>query len=77
MDPSDLADGGPVLKAAVLVQELDQGAPLTEKDFKGTVAPDIFIFFMMSIIKSVLFVWPLISLIFFLASLILYLLTKF
>ncbi len=32
---------------------------------KGTVAPDIFILFMMSIIKSVLFVWPLISLIFF------------
>ena len=31
---------------------------------KGTVAPDIFILFMMSIIKSVLFVWPLISLIF-------------
>ncbi len=32
---------------------------------KGTVAPDIFILFMMSIIKSVLFVWPHISLIFF------------
>jgi hypothetical protein len=44
---------------------------------KGTVSPDILILFMMSIIKSVLFVWPLIPLCFFIASLILYLFTKF
>ncbi len=30
--------------------------------FKGTVSPDILILFMMSIIKSVLFVWPFIPL---------------
>ncbi len=30
--------------------------------FKGTVSPDILILFMVSIIKSVLFVWPLIPL---------------
>jgi hypothetical protein len=31
-------------------------------EIKGTVSPDILILFMMSIIKSVLFVWPLIPL---------------
>ncbi len=35
------------------------------RHFKGTVSPDILILFMMSIIKSVLFVWPLIPLSFF------------
>ncbi len=46
--------------------------------FKGTVSPDILTLFIMSIIKSVLFVWPLIPFSFFyIASLILYLFTKF
>jgi hypothetical protein len=40
---------------------------------KGTVSPDILILFMMSKIKSVLFVWSLIQLRFFIAALILYL----
>jgi hypothetical protein len=35
------------------------------RELKGTVSPDILIIFMMSIIKSVLFVWSLIPLRFF------------
>ncbi len=42
----------------------------TPEVLKGTVSPDILIIFMMSIIKSVLFVWSLIPLRFFIDALI-------